>query len=364
MCFLRFPLATASFVCNYFFLPLAGGSSVINIMADKELYREDGVRITHDPYAPGMAEKYGLPGKTDCEGFDPYRDSVGPGIYGGIVKRDGRGDIIIGKQYQNHNSRPGPAYAGGGYTPSAKALKNIDGALVPLLEKFPELSNDITTGGASPLHMCGMSQQNQHAVSTLVKYGADIEAIDTYGMTPLHRMASNNLAIGAKMLIKAGANPGNKGKIGISPIEMAMESRAHDVIAVLENTPDFVFPATNINSILVSKAGFLPVNGMYYKQPHQNIPSSFKLVCENEGWSTTDVWKKLNGNKDWYKHENNESYIYFNENDQQWWIDGPDGLGVYKSPGPINALPAHSFNLIHNNIRDKALPLVATFRQL
>merc|ERR1712136_576308 len=337
MCIIRFPLATASFLCNYFLLPLAGSSRAIIIIADKELYREDGVRITHDPYAPGMAEKYGLPGKTDCEGFDPYRDSVGPGIYGGIVKRDGSGNIIIGKQYQNHNSRTGPVYAGGGYTPSAKALKNIDDALVPLLEKLPELSNDITTGGASPLHMCGMSQQNQHAVTTLVKCGADI---------------------------KAKANPSNRGKIGISPMDMAMESRAYDVIAVLENTPDFVFPAININSILVSKAGFLPVNGMYHKQSHRDIPPSFKLVCENEGWSTTKIWQKLNGNKDWYKHENNESYIYFNENDQQWWIDGPDGLGVYKSPGPKNALPAHTFNLIHNNIRDKALPLVATFRQL
>ena len=37
-----------------------------------ELYRHDGVRITHDPYAPGMAEKYGQPGETDREGFDPY----------------------------------------------------------------------------------------------------------------------------------------------------------------------------------------------------------------------------------------------------------------------------------------------------
>jgi hypothetical protein len=41
-----------------------------------EHYRRDGVRITHDPYAPGMAEKYGTPGRTDGEGFNPYADSV------------------------------------------------------------------------------------------------------------------------------------------------------------------------------------------------------------------------------------------------------------------------------------------------
>lgn len=72
-----------------------------------DYYRSDGVRIAHDPFAPGMAEKYGTPGATDHEGFDPYADTVGPGIYGGIVKRDGRGEVVIGRQYQNHNPRPG-----------------------------------------------------------------------------------------------------------------------------------------------------------------------------------------------------------------------------------------------------------------
>ena len=62
----------------------------------RDLYRADGVRITHDPFEPGMAEKYGAPGKTDSEGFDPYADSVGPGIYGGIVKRDANGQVIFG----------------------------------------------------------------------------------------------------------------------------------------------------------------------------------------------------------------------------------------------------------------------------
>ena len=76
-----------------------------------------------------MVEKYGSPGKTDKEGFDPYADSVGAGIYGGVVKRDKAGKIVIGRQYQNHNPRPGPVYAGGGYTPSTKALKSPEGTL-------------------------------------------------------------------------------------------------------------------------------------------------------------------------------------------------------------------------------------------
>ena len=34
-------------------------------ISSMEHYRADGVRITHDPFTPGMAEKYGMPGKTD-----------------------------------------------------------------------------------------------------------------------------------------------------------------------------------------------------------------------------------------------------------------------------------------------------------
>ena len=60
-------------------------------------YRKDGVKITHDPYAPGMAAKYGAPGKTDADGFDPYADSVGAGIYSGTVQRAADGSVVIGR---------------------------------------------------------------------------------------------------------------------------------------------------------------------------------------------------------------------------------------------------------------------------
>ena len=78
---------------------LCSKSSTSN-MAPPTLIRHDGVKINYDPYAPEMIAKYGAPGKTDKEGFDPYSDSVGPGIYGGRVKRDENGEIVIGKQYQ------------------------------------------------------------------------------------------------------------------------------------------------------------------------------------------------------------------------------------------------------------------------
>eukprot|EP00287_Rhodomonas_sp_CCMP768_P010513 CAMPEP_0196720566 /NCGR_PEP_ID=MMETSP1091-20130531/3347_1 /TAXON_ID=302021 /ORGANISM="Rhodomonas sp., Strain CCMP768" /LENGTH=206 /DNA_ID=CAMNT_0042061847 /DNA_START=109 /DNA_END=729 /DNA_ORIENTATION=- len=196
-------------------------------------YRADGVKITHDPYAPGMAEKYGAPGQTDTEGFDPYADSVGPGIYGGKVKLDINGNVIIGQQYQNHNPTPGPVYSGDGYTEMSRALRKGEEDIAALLEKNPALVNEISTGGATPLHMAGMSQRNQLATEFLIAKGGGIEAEDTYGYRPLHRMASNNLAIGAEALCKAGADVNARTARGETPMSVAVSSAARDVIAVL-----------------------------------------------------------------------------------------------------------------------------------
>lgn len=326
-----------------------------------DYYRQsDGVRITHDPYAPGMAEKYGAPGKTDNEGFDPYADSVGPGIYGGRVKRDPRtGEIVIGKQYQNHNPRPGPVYAGGGYAPIAEALSNFapyhlkqynspqaadQHRLVYLLRKYPDLVNDVTTGGAQPLHMCGMSQRNQAAVLPLVLFGADLEALDTYGMTPLHRMASNNLPEGARWLLEAGADPENRGQIGQTALAVARESRAGDFLKVLHefmknrnnNFPLAEEDPRRITHLIVQNADFEAVNGVYLAQPASQIPTGFDCVCKEQNWNTNMLWKRLNSNKPWFLAKSNESYIYLNESDGKWWIDGPDGMGAYTSDPAIH----------------------------
>ena len=59
------------------------------------------------------------------------------------VKRDESGEIV-GDSICNLN--PGPVYAGGGYTlHDENKLKN--------LLKFPSLVNDVSTGGATPLHV-------------------------------------------------------------------------------------------------------------------------------------------------------------------------------------------------------------------
>jgi len=219
--------------------------------------------------------------------------------------------------------------------------------LTALLNKYSYLVNDVSTGGATPLHMCGMGRDNQHATETLIQLGGDIEALDTYGFTPLHRMASNILEVGAQALLKAGADPFTKGACGQTPIAVATSSGASAVLKVLKEFQDQ--RNVLVHTVTVMGAGVEAVNGVYDARDANSIPEKFALVCEQNGWDTKSMWQKLSGANAgragdapsvWFEAPN-KSYIYFNVADQHWWIDGPDGLGVYKARGPPHAVPGY-----------------------
>ena len=78
----------------------------------------------------------------------------------------------------------------------SRAIQSGPEKVADVLADFPDLKEEISTGGARPLHMCGISRVGQMSTSVLIDAGADIYAQDTYGYTPLHRMASNNLEVG------------------------------------------------------------------------------------------------------------------------------------------------------------------------
>ena len=121
------------------------------------------------------------------------------------MARDADGRVLIGKQYQSHNHRDGPVYAGGGYTPMSRAIHEGAAAVARLLDAFPDAVDDVSTGGARPLHMCGMSRRGQLSARLLIERGADIEAVDTYGYRPLHRYAR---AVGLAAWLAAWLAPG------------------------------------------------------------------------------------------------------------------------------------------------------------
>merc|ERR1712232_1445287 len=129
--------------------------------------------------------------------------------------------------------------------------------------------------------MGGMGRDNQNSTAYIISRGGDVEALDTYGMTPMHRMASNNLAIGAVALMEAGADPENAGKCGATPLQVALQSRAADVVRVLREQKH-VQPL--LGRLRVSGAGTESVNGEYMERYPKVVPLGFSLTCAEMKW--------------------------------------------------------------------------------
>ena len=155
------------------------------------------------------------------------------------MQRDVRGGIIIGKQFQEHNSLPGPVYAGGGYTELSQAIRKGPLEVEAALEAAPEMAFEISTGGATPLHVCAMSRVGQQSMQRLIdaRHGADLDALDTWGYTALQRCATNGLAAGAMALVAAGAShsrPSGLDGRGESARQLALRLRAFGVLKVFQ----------------------------------------------------------------------------------------------------------------------------------
>jgi len=77
---------------------------------------------------------------------------------------------------------------------------------------------------------------NEQLVRLLLAAGAQVDAVDVFGNTPLWRAVRNTGDGLAPMtaLLHRGADPGRKNQHGISPLELARESGEEDVLALLE----------------------------------------------------------------------------------------------------------------------------------
>lgn len=102
-----------------------------------------------------------------------------------------------------------------------------------------------------------------------------------------------------------------------------------------------------VTRIVVGGAGVASVNAEYAATPASEVPRGFALVCDANGWDTAATWRKLGGGGAWFGAANG-AYIYFNHGDGHWWIDAPDGSGVYKAAAPAHAPPAHGWQLLGN----------------
>ena len=79
-----------------------------------------------------------------------------------------------------------------------------------------KLANLVMTGGARPLHMCGMGRgrDTSELIKVLIGHGADVNAKDNYELTPIDRLASNWCS-GNAILRQHGGLPGRKLEPGV-----------------------------------------------------------------------------------------------------------------------------------------------------
>ena len=161
-------------------------------------------------------------------------DVVGAGVYGGIVKRDSDGKVVQGDEWPEDNRAPpahNPVHSTGpyldfskltdtnrGYSYIAKVIMSGQAEKLDALLSSPgtddekrKLANLVMTGGARPLHMCGMSRGGDASqlIRVLLAAGADVNAKDNYEMTPIDRLSSNSVA-GNQLLRQAGGVTGRK----------------------------------------------------------------------------------------------------------------------------------------------------------
>ena len=91
--------------------------------------------------------------------------------------------------------------------------------------------------------------------------------------------------------------------------------------------------STRAAVLIVHGSGDSLVNGDYAPQNPAVVPAGFRRTCEAQLWDPEAMWRKLSdGRRHWYLSPN-DSYIYFNVGDGNWWIDEPGGGGVYIVPG-------------------------------
>jgi len=167
-------------------------------------------------------------------GWNLPADVVGAGVYGGIVKRDSSGKIIIGDEWPENNQAPpahNPVHSTGPYLDFSKLTSSNRGyaKIAGLIQRGSaselealfqsavgdgereKLANLVMVGGARPLHMCGMGRGGDTSalIDILIKHGADVNAKDNYEYSPMDRLASNSVA-GNKVLRSKGAVQGHQ----------------------------------------------------------------------------------------------------------------------------------------------------------
>ena len=81
--------------------------------------------------------------------------------------------------------------------------------------------------------------------------------------------------------------------------------------------------------IKITGAGVVAANGIFAAQSPNVIPVGFAKVCNDNAWNVRQTWSQLTDlSTPWYLKQDG-AYVYYNKGDGKWWIDAPQGHGLY-----------------------------------
>lgn len=93
------------------------------------------------------------------------------------------------------------------------------------LVTLPLFAQEAPSGGKTTLHLAAEFNPDPQAVVALMKSGADLEALDDWGRTPLMAAARRNTAPVVEALLNAGANPQAQDREGRTAYAFAQGNR-------------------------------------------------------------------------------------------------------------------------------------------
>lgn len=114
---------------------------------------------------------------------------------------------------------------------SGAARQANGSAITELIAKHKaDLFSPINDDSDTPLHKA----QHEQTALFLINAGANIQAVNRFGETPLHACAKRGFALACKRLVELGANPSAKTKRGFTPRMIAKlcgQQKAFDVLS-------------------------------------------------------------------------------------------------------------------------------------